>query len=271
VNALAKIREENLTGWTPESRRPSDELFGISTFPKSAFYDLDVKHAGTLNVLGLDSAGRQADQFVTYVMTHPDQDHQSLLAAGSFATATCVRPHLGQLVSLAFTGMTANSVNPVMTVANIAFAGVCNYGRIRAVENSTAPTFVVRTIEQQTADPVLSVLKEYEQLTKRNWDSLGADPIAPETLEYARRIMSVLPDTFGSPGIAPASDGSIALEWVPEEHHNLDRLFLDIGPEERWRAYWLLRDGSYGRQPGSGFSVNTRRVLRTLFDGLNQQ
>jgi hypothetical protein len=119
---------------------------------------------------------------------------------------------------------------------------------------------------QRAPDPLAS----YEQYASANWDAEGAEAITPTTLTYARRIMGLLPTNLGQPDVAPAADGSIALEWVPKEHLKLDRLFLDIGPGEEWRAYWMLRDGAYGRLPGEGYSTDTRPALRELFNELNR-
>jgi hypothetical protein len=137
---------------------------------------------------------------------------------------------------------------------------------IREKTGGTAEQKVLRIgTPRHAPDPLAS----YEKYANANWDAEGAEPITSATLLYARLIMGVLPTTLGQPDVAPAADGSIALEWVPEQHHKLDRLFLDIGPGEVWRAYWMLRDGTYGRLPGEGYSNDTRPMLRKLFDELD--
>jgi hypothetical protein len=115
--------------------------------------------------------------------------------------------------------------------------------------------------------PAPDPLASYEQYASANWDAEGAEPITPAALTYARHIMRLLPNSFGQPDVAPATDGSIGLQWVPEEHHKLDRLFIDIGPGEVWRAYWMLRHGTYGRLTGEGYSGVT---LQKLFSELNR-
>jgi hypothetical protein len=118
----------------------------------------------------------------------------------------------------------------------------------------------------QVADP----LKGYEQYEVANWDGEDADPITADTLIYARKIMKIMPTSLGVPDIAPAGDGSIALEWVPDDAtHKLDRLFLDIGPGEVWRAYWTLRTGEFRRITGAGFSAETETVLKDVFYDLS--
>ncbi len=116
------------------------------------------------------------------------------------------------------------------------------------------------------ADP----LDGYEQYQAVDWDGHGAEAITAETLAYARRIMAVMPQTLGTPDVAPAADGTIALEWVPDDTtHKLDKLFLDIGPGEVWRAYWTLRTGEFGRLPQTGFSDETKTILKNLFIDLS--
>jgi hypothetical protein len=41
----------------------------------------------------------------------------------------------------------------------------------------------------------------------------------------------------------------------------LHKLFLDIGPGEKWRAYWKLRSGEFGRRLCTSI---THRFLPTL-------
>ncbi|HEY8007135.1 MAG TPA: hypothetical protein VIE66_10155 [Methylocella sp.] len=112
------------------------------------------------------------------------------------------------------------------------------------------------------------ILDSYEQLNHRNWDGYDAEPITPETLRYARRLLRVMPDTFGPPDIAPSGDGSIGLEWVLDDG-SLHKLFLDIGPSEEWHAYWNRRGGEFGRLPGTGFDSETEHVLQSLFADLS--
>jgi hypothetical protein len=82
--------------------------------------------------------------------------------------------------------------------------------------------------------------------------------------------MKIMPTSLGAPDVAPAGDGSIALEWVPDDpEHKLDRLFLDIGPGEQWRAYWTLRTGEFGRIPQTGYSAETKTILDRLFRELS--
>ena len=137
------------------------------------------------------------------------------------------------------------------------------------VREKTGATAKQRVLRLATPHHAPDLLASFEQYATANWDADGAEPITSATLAYARHILRLLPTTFGEPDVAPAADGSIALEWVPEGHPKLDRLFLDIGPGEVWRAYWMLCDGTYGRLPGQGYSADIRPTLRKLFDDIN--
>jgi hypothetical protein len=118
---------------------------------------------------------------------------------------------------------------------------------------------------ERTVDP----LDGYEHYATPNWDGEDAEPITPQTLQYARRLLEVMPNRFGPPDIAPSADGSIGLEWVPDTGP-LRKLFLDIGPGEEWRAYWTRRNGEFGRLTGKGFGHATQRVLQQFFDDLSK-
>lgn len=137
-----------------------------------------------------------------------------------------------------------------------------------STQSTTGPVSFTLVLDSILAEQTTNPLEGYEQFNQRNWDGYDAEPITAETLHYARRLLRVMPDTFGPPDIAPSGDGSIGLEWVLEKGP-LDRLFLDIGPGEEWRAYWKRRNGEFGRLPGTGFDFQTKHVLQKLFADLS--
>lgn len=127
-------------------------------------------------------------------------------------------------------------------------------------------SYARNSLLEKLQDPLLG----YEQYQKANWDQFEAEPITAETLAYARRLMRIMPTSLGAPDVAPAADGSITLEWVPEDMtHKLDKLFLDIGPDEEWRAYWKMRNGKFDRIGGHGLDDGTKLILKNLFDKLS--
>jgi hypothetical protein len=149
----------------------------------------------------------------------------------------------------------------VRTRADLAFSG-------------TAPTtFTLVSAEEPPLDrlfgrPQVDPLEGYEQYSEAAWDGHDAAPITADTLQYARKLLNVIPKTFGPPDIAPSADGSIGLEWVADSGP-LRKLFLDIGPGTEWRAYWNRRSGEFGRLTGKSLSANTKRTLQKLFGELS--
>jgi hypothetical protein len=118
---------------------------------------------------------------------------------------------------------------------------------------------------------VIDPLKGYDKYQTANWDGYGAEAITAATLDYARRLMKAMPTAFGRPDVAPAADGTIALEWVPDHHHKLCKLFLDIGPGEEWTAYWKLRNDHFDTVTHRGFEpTTTSAILKDLFDHLSK-
>ena len=56
----------------------------------------------------------------------------------------------------------------------------------------------------------LNALKELG----KNWDSYGADPINPQSIERARKLLEVIQT---EPLIVPTRDGGVALAWHEED------------------------------------------------------
>jgi hypothetical protein len=136
-------------------------------------------------------------------------------------------------------------------------------------DHATDPTPIVSTLDTLLGKPKANSLEGYEQYSEPNWDGYNAEPITAETLQYARWLLKVIPETLGPPDIAPSADGSIGLEWVPESG-SLRKLFLDIGPGQEWRAYWNRRNGEFGRLPGRWLSPITKHTLQKLFNDLSR-
>lgn len=117
-------------------------------------------------------------------------------------------------------------------------------------------------------DPALDPLDGYEQYNRPNWDGFGAEPITPKTLRYARQMREMLPDAFGEPHVAPGADGSIGFYWSVERGP-IRSMCIDIGPGEKWRAYWQLRNGGFDNLPSRQIDQTTRANLAFLFENLS--
>lgn len=66
---------------------------------------------------------------------------------------------------------------------------------------------------------LLDGLSEIEKL-KDNWDSYGAKTPSLETIEKAKKIISIYPEDC-QPEIYPENDGSIELSWKVKVDKNL--------------------------------------------------
>jgi len=71
---------------------------------------------------------------------------------------------------------------------------------------------------------------EFQQYDGKNWDGDDAEPISPETVQWARTLHDALPRDVQPPDISPGADGTIGFQWVAEQ--NGRRLFriVDVGP-----------------------------------------
>jgi hypothetical protein len=58
-----------------------------------------------------------------------------------------------------------------------------------------------------------SLLANFSEASRENWDEYGARPVSQETLSYALGFLSALPTTAPKPEISVHPDGDIAFEW----------------------------------------------------------
>ena len=111
-------------------------------------------------------------------------------------------------------------------------------------------------------------LAGYDRYAEADWDCYGAEPISPETVGVARRLLEMLPDTLGKPHIAPGSDGTIGFEWVLTDGP-LRKLYIDVGRGEVWGGYWRAASGERRTMPPKSVDATTGAELANLFEDLN--
>lgn len=83
---------------------------------------------------------------------------------------------------------------------------------------------------------------------KPGWDGEEAEPISAATFATARDFLSALPTTFPSPEVGPLEDGTITLDWFPDDDSIFtvvvfpDRkvAFASIASERRLRGIELM-------------------------------
>lgn len=132
-------------------------------------------------------------------------------------------------------------------------------------------TIILTTMGSQPANtsitPIRSehdVLAGYERYSVANWDGYDAEPIALETIAATRTFLSLLPQTFGDPDIAPGSDGTIGLEWRLTDRP-LRKLFIDIGPGKVWKGFWRKASSEHKVLPEKLITNDTVHELASLF------
>ena len=109
------------------------------------------------------------------------------------------------------------------------------YANLRPETNATE--FCI-SAQPSFTDP----LDGYEQYATEGWDGEGAAAITADTLVAARDFLGRLPSGIPTPFVAPASDGTIGLEW--RDVGSIKKLFVDIGPGSVATAYWRSADRS---------------------------
>ena len=115
---------------------------------------------------------------------------------------------------------------------------------------------------------VADLLAGYDRYAEANWDCYGAEPISPETVEAARRLLEMLPDTLGKPHISPGSDGTIGFEWVFADLPPR-KLYIDVGPGMTWGGYWRRASGERRTILPKPIGATTEAELANLFEDLN--
>jgi hypothetical protein len=107
---------------------------------------------------------------------------------------------------------------------------------------------------------------DWEQYQVADWDGFGAEPISEATIAAARDLYGKLPPTYTAPEMAPGPDGTIGFEWVFEAGP-VRKLFIDVGPDRVWSAYWRLADGRTGTRPRGPVTSGVGSVIKGLLSG----
>jgi hypothetical protein len=263
----------NKTTPPPELTMTADDPYVMIELPRAqttAKTDLSKVEAYTQGSVALRSAIRTVGTFHIdrCVFTHIDADHilpinfnrtYSRNRMLDWADTRNMLVHAGAIKNLVLLRKEANFSNYASTWSLITNTTHSDLGYSNVI------SCYVDLLEK-AAEP----LAGYEQYNVANWDGNQAQPVTSETLAYARKLLKVMPDTLGKPDVAPAGDGTIALEWVPDYHHSLAKLFLDVGPGETWCAYWRLRNGHFHTVTHEGFDApKTKAILHDLFEHLS--
>lgn len=134
------------------------------------------------------------------------------------------------------------------------------------IDNSSDSTVALSIPDIEIAVP--NLLAGYGRYAKPNWDHYGAEPITAKTVDAARRFLSLLPTTLGSPHISPGPDGTVGLEWVFTDKP-LRKLYIDVGPGNVWAGYWRRSSGERRVLPSKTIDPKTEAELSALFAELS--
>lgn len=111
------------------------------------------------------------------------------------------------------------------------------------------------------------LLAGYEDYREADWDGYGALPIAAETIQSARRVLTWLPPWLPAPEIAPAADGSIGMEWEFAKGPVL-KAYLDVGPGNVLSGFRRFRDQRPDQHwPSKLLAPQIQRLIPRLFTG----
>lgn len=132
----------------------------------------------------------------------------------------------------------------------------------------TSPEATVPSAVPEVRLAVPDLLEGYEEYAEPNWDCYGSEPISSETVEAARQLLAVLPNTLGEPHIAPGPDGTIGLEWVFRDRP-LRKLYIDVGPGCVWSGYWRRTSGEKRAILPKPIDARTEAELGKLFAELS--
>ena len=116
---------------------------------------------------------------------------------------------------------------------------------------------------QQTQPDIFS---DYELYNFPDWDGCGAQPILPETVAAARRLLRLLPRSAAATAeIAAGADGTIGFEWSTGS--GPDRLikYIEVGPGHTVRAITYVAGRATGRWPTRPLAFGVYNFLPALF------
>jgi hypothetical protein len=104
------------------------------------------------------------------------------------------------------------------------------------------PNYLRTTGGLVDAKPRPDQFTDYESYDTPGWDGMNAAPIAPETLNAARRFSAGLPRE-PAPDIAAGPPGVIGFEWTLALSDGAPYLLVEVGPGERIQIEQIRKDG----------------------------
>jgi hypothetical protein len=125
-------------------------------------------------------------------------------------------------------------------------ATVADHGALQLAGLPFAPGTRVEVSISASASPITSrqaahdeLDQIYEECRHLQGDVHGAEPIKPETLQYAHRFLDALPPEYPLPSAGAEPDGQVSLEW-----YRATNWLLSVSVSPEGMLYWaaLLGD-----------------------------
>jgi hypothetical protein len=114
---------------------------------------------------------------------------------------------------------------------------------------------------------VPDLLAGYERYAVANWDCYGAEPFVPETVEAARQLLGILPDTLGKPHISPGPDARS--DWNGCSPRATAEALHRCRARRVWGGYWRRTSGERRTIPPKPIDATTEAELGHLFEELS--
>lgn len=95
-------------------------------------------------------------------------------------------------------------------------------------------SYTVRDARERLLDDLESLCAE---ASHKGWDGYGAEPVSPDSYDYARAFIKALPTTAPLPELNADPDGEVSLDWSFGKRRALT---VSVGPTGRCTFAWVL-------------------------------
>ena len=110
------------------------------------------------------------------------------------------------------------------------------------------------------------VFSDYDLYSFPDWDGCGAQPILPETVAAARRLLRLLPRSAAATvEIAAGADGTIGFEWSTGSGPDRLLQYIEVGPGHTVRAITYVAGRATNRWPTRPLAFGVYNFLPALF------
>ena len=135
-----------------------------------------------------------------------------------------------------------------------------DFSRIVVPSTATMPA----TYTPQPIQP--DIFSDYELYNFRDWDGCDAEPILPETLDAARRLLRLLPRSAAATAeVAPGGNGTIGFQWTTGSGSDRMVRYIEVGPGQIVKASTFADGRTTKRWPTRPLSIGVYNIVSALF------